>query len=109
MMWLILLVILIVGYYFIIKSKSKNVEKCFSLFSLVLFMLTTASFWNNKLFDFIIDISLFLPFVLGVLGVIFGWFGIKGNVRISLIGINILALFFYLIVFLMGTVGFQEP
>jgi len=52
---------------------------------------------------------LFLPFVLGMLGIIFGWAGIKGEVRISLLFINSLALIFYLFAFLIGTFGFKQP
>jgi len=72
-------------------------------------MLMATPVWNKRLFDYIIDISLFLPFVFGVLGIIFGWFGIKEGTRASFILINILALLFYFIVFLVGTIGFQEP
>lgn len=109
MTWLLLLVFLIVSYYFVIKVKSKSIEKSFSLLSLLMFMLMATPIWNERLFDYIIDISLFLPFVFGLLGIIFGWFGIKEGTRASFILINILALLFYLIVFLMGTIGFQEP
>ena len=109
MTWIFLLVFLIVSYYFIIKAKSKNIEKSFSLLSLLMFMLMATPIWNERLFDYVIDISLFLPFVLGLLGIIFGWFGIKEGTGASFILMNILALLFYLIVFLMGTIGFQEP
>jgi hypothetical protein len=109
MEWFFLLVSLIVSYYFIIKAKSKNVEKSFSLLSLIMVMLMVSPLWSGRLFDYIIDISLFLPFVLGFLGIIFGWVGIKGGTRASFIVLNIMALLYYLIVFLMGTKGFQEP
>lgn len=109
MTWLFLLVFLIVSYYFVIKSKSKSIEKSFSFLSLLMFMLIATPIWNERIFDYIIDISPFLPFVFGLLGILFGWFGIKEGTRASFILINSLALLFYLIVFLMGTVGFQEP
>lgn len=109
MTWLFLLVFLIVSYYFVIKSKSKSIEKSFSFLSLLMFTLIATPIWNERIFDYIIDISPFLPFVFGVLGILFGWFGIKEGTRVSFILINSLALLFYLIVFLMGTVGFQEP
>ncbi|GGA90106.1 hypothetical protein [Ornithinibacillus halotolerans] len=60
-------------------------------------------------FSFVLNKSLYLPFIFGAIGIIFGWFGIKGDVRKCLIGVNTLALGFYLIVFLMAMVGFQEP
>ncbi|WP_058949884.1 hypothetical protein [Oceanobacillus picturae] len=106
MHWFVLLaVLLIVSYYFILKSKSTTMKKCFSFLSLIFFLLIISVFWSDK----VINISLILPFLLGISGIILGWFGIKSDLRISLIGLNILALVFYLIVFLMATVGFQEP
>lgn len=109
MTWIFLLVFLIVSYYFVIKAKSKSMEKSFSYLSLLMFMLMVSPIWNERIFDYIVDISPFLPFVFGLLGIIFGWFGVKEGTRASFILINILALLFYLIIFLMGTVGFQEP
>ncbi|KKE80744.1 MULTISPECIES: hypothetical protein [Bacillaceae] len=108
MVWIILLAILIVSYYFIIKSNSKITEKYFSLLSLVFAALTILPILSES-FSFILKLSFFLPFVFGVLGIVLGWLGIKGDLRISLIGLNVLALGFYFIVFLMATVGFQEP
>jgi hypothetical protein len=108
MAWIILVVVLIVSYYFIVKNNSKITEKIFSLLSLVFAVLTIIPILS-EVFSFVLNLSFFLPFVFGVLGIIFGWFGIKRDLRISLIGINVLALGFYLIVFLMATVGFQEP
>ncbi len=93
----------------IIKTNSKPIEKCFSLLSQVFFIVTITLLWSDELFVFVINISLFFPFVFGVLGIIAGWFGIKGSVRISLLVINSLALAFYLIVFLIGTGGFRQP
>lgn len=109
MTWLFLLVFLILSYYFVIKARSKSIEKSFSFLSLLMFMLMVTPIWNESLFDYIIDISLVLPFVFGALGILFGWFGIKEGTRASFILINILALLLYLIVFLVGTIGFQEP
>lgn len=108
MVWIILLAVLIVSYYFIVKSNSKFIEKIFSLLSLVFTALTIIPFLSES-FSFILELNFLLPFVFGMLGIILGWFGIKGDLRISLIGINVLILVFFLIVFLMVTVGFQEP
>jgi|SRR5690625_252981 len=108
MEWITLLAILVVGYYIIKKSQAKVKEKCFSIFSLI-FLILAMPLWNDRLFDAVINISVFLPFVLGIFGIIWGSFGIKGNVRLSLIGLNVFAFAFYLIIFLMGTIGFQEP
>jgi len=104
MKWFVLLaVILLVGYYVVLKSKSKTIEKCLSLVSLILFIISLL--WSDK----VIDMSLFLPFVLGVFGIMLGWFGIKGDLRISLVGLNVFALMFYAVAFFAATVGFQEP
>ena len=108
MVWVILLAILIIGYYFIIKRNAKITEKYFSLFSLIFAALAIIPILSES-FSFVLRSSLFLPFVFGLLGIILGWFGMKGDLRISLIGLNSMVLVFYLIVFLMATVGFQEP
>src|SRR5690625_701320 len=106
MNWFILLaVLLVVGYFFILKSKSKTIKKCLSLLSLVFFLLIIFVFWSDK----VIELSLFLPFVLGTLGIILGWLGIKGDLRISLIGLNLITLIIYFVLFFAATVGFQEP
>jgi len=109
MIWIYLALFLVLSYYFIIKSDSKTLQKFFSLLSGVFFILTISPLLSEVIFDFLIKISLFLPFVLGMLGIIFGWAGIKGEVRISLLFINSLAFLFYLLAFLMGTFGFKQP
>ncbi|MGN7408633.1 hypothetical protein [Sporosarcina sp. SAFN-010] len=109
MIWLLLLLYAIFIYYFILKCDSKTSSTIFSLLSGIFLILTIAPLWSDKLFTIFINISAFFPFVLGALGIILGWFGIKGGVRGILLVTNILAIFFYLIVFLIGTVGFQEP
>ncbi|WP_337019195.1 hypothetical protein [Oceanobacillus massiliensis] len=108
MIWIVSLASLIVSYYFIIKSNSQPVEKIFSLLSLIFVGLTILSFLS-EFFSFIIKLSFYIPFGSGVLGIILGWFGIKGDLRISLIGLNVLTLGFYIFIFLMATVGFQGP
>jgi hypothetical protein len=106
MYWFVSLIALfIVGYYFVLKSKSAVIKKCFSLISLILFILIISVFWSDK----VISISMVLPFVLGIFGIILGWFGIRGDLRISLIGLNLFALVIYSFLFLAATVGFQEP
>lgn len=109
MIWIFLALFLVLSYYFIIKSDSKKLQKCFSLLSGVFFILTISPLWSEEIFGFFIEISLLLPFVFSVLGIIFGWAGIKGEVRISLLFINSLAFIFYLFVFLLGTFGFKQP
>ena len=106
MIWICLALFLVLIYYII---NSKTLYKCFSFLSGVFFILTISPLLSEEIFDILIKISLFLPFVLGMLGIIFGWFGIKGEVRISLLFINSLAFIFYLFAFLIGTFGFKQP
>lgn len=96
-------------YYFVLKSDSKTSFKVFSLLSGGFLILTLTPMWSFSLFMIFIDISPFLPFVIGTLGIIFGWFGVKEGVRGILLFTNILAMLFYLFVFLVGTFGFQQP
>ena len=65
-----------------------------------------------------LTISLFaeMPFRLGekifnliVAPNLFAMFGMKGYIRLTLLGLNIVGLVGYLVIFLMATVGFQEP
>lgn len=74
-----------------------------------MFMVATTPIWNESLFDAMIEKSIFIPFIAGIVGIFFGWVGIKGGKRASFVLINILAVLFYLTVFLIGTIGFQEP
>ncbi|WP_025784582.1 hypothetical protein [Sporosarcina sp. D27] len=109
MIWVLLLLYAIFIYYFIVKSDSQTSAKIFSVLSGGILILILTPLWSDRLFTIFINISLFFPFVFGILGIIFGWFGIKGGVRGVLLFTNILATVFYLIVFLIGTVGFQQP
>ncbi|MCM3757140.1 hypothetical protein M3197_06515 [Sporosarcina aquimarina] len=109
MIWVLLLLYAIFIYYFILKSDSQTNTKIFSALSGVFLILMLTPLWSDSLFMSFINISLFFPFVFGFLGIILGWFGIKGGVRGVLLFSNILAMVFYLIVFLIGTVGFQQP
>ena len=87
----------------------------FSVTSAFLFLLTSSSFiempfrLEEKIFNLIAGISIYLPFGLGILGLLFAVFGVKGYVRLTLSVLNIAGLVFYLFIFIMATVGFQEP
>lgn len=65
--------------------------------------------FESKIFDLIIGPTLYLPFGLGIIGIIFAMFGVKGYVRLTLVGLNIFGLIGYLVIFIMATVGFQDP
>ena len=109
MIWLILLLYAIFIYYFIIKSDTKTYAKVFSILSGLFLILILTPMWSFSLFVTFLNLSLFSPFIFGALGIILSCFGVKGGVRGTLLVVNILAMIFYLFVFLMGTVGFQQP
>lgn len=109
MIWILLLLYMVFGYYFVLKSDTKTSSKTFSLLSGALFILAIAPLWSASLFTILTDISLFLPFIIGILGIILGWFGVKEGVRGVLLFSNTFAILFYLFVFLIGIFGFQEP
>lgn len=109
MIWVLLLLYAVFVYYFVLKSGSTTMSKIYSLLSGGFLIFTITPVWSLGLFMIFIDISPILPFVIGALGIIFGWFGVKGEVRGILLFANILAMFFYLFVFLIGAFGFQQP
>lgn len=109
MIWLILIALIDVSYYILKANHTSWRERIFSFLSMYLAALTLAVQWNESLLLFIGRISLYLPFIFGIAGVILGWLGLKGDVRISLSLINVLALGYYLVLFFVATVGFQEP
>ena len=109
MIWVLLLLYTVFVYYFVLKSDSKTSSKVLSLFSGGFLILTITPMWSFSLFMIFIDISPFIPFVIGILGIIFGWFGVKEGIRGILLFTNILAVLFYLFVFLIGKFGFQQP
>ena len=106
MHWFVLFIVfIIVSYYFILKSNATTIEKSFSSLSFVFSLLIVSLFWSDK----VINISLFSPFFLGFSGIIFGWMGIKGDVRVSLVLLNLFALILYAVLFFVASVGFKEP
>lgn len=70
MIWIYTALFLILIYSIVIKSNSKTLQKCFSFLSGVFFIITISPLLSEKIFNFLIKISLFLPFVLGMLSAI---------------------------------------
>ncbi|UOR12810.1 hypothetical protein [Halobacillus amylolyticus] len=74
-------------------------KKAFSILSALLFILTVFPIiagptrWGNGLFVFVLDISIYLPLILGGAGLVFGLLGRKGNVKVSLVLLNIIGSF----------------
>lgn len=59
--------------------------------------------------DFLFQISFFIPFILGGLGLIFAVLGIKGTTRMILVVLNLFILIVFIFVYIMAFYGFQEP
>lgn len=93
---------------------NKKVYSCISVFFLLLMIspLAAMSFLGtrgDRYFEFVLDISIFLPLIWGVLGVFFGMIGVKGLVRVSIVVANLYVLGYYVLVTIMGSYGFKKP
>ncbi|MYL53909.1 hypothetical protein GLW08_11230 [Pontibacillus yanchengensis] len=64
--------------------------------------------WGNELYIAVINISIFLPLILGILGLIFALIGIKGKVKVSLVIMNVLGVFLSIFLVYIGMYGFQQ-
>ncbi|MEB2281321.1 hypothetical protein LAV73_15155 [Lysinibacillus xylanilyticus] len=90
----------------------RNIFSAISIFSLMitLFMFGyDSSKWYGSFFNFLYDLSIFTPIVLGGLGIISAILGIKGDIRIVLIVLNTFLMFLFLGAYLIGIYGFQNP
>lgn len=96
------------AYYFVLKNEGKGSAKFFSLCAGVLFILNIAPIWNFTFFVYLLAISSLFPFIFGIVGLVFAWFGVKGGTRGFLMLGNSLAILIYLFVYMMGIFGFQE-
>lgn len=90
-------------------------EKFFTGLSIFCLVLTFLLFnydstkWYGKFFDFLYDTSIFTPLIIGLLGIISAFLGIKGTIRMILILLNSLSLIVFLFVILIAIFGFKEP
>ncbi|TQR29064.1 hypothetical protein C7Y47_18435 [Lysinibacillus sphaericus] len=90
----------------------RNIFSTISIFSLMItfFMFGyDSSKWYGSFFNFLYDLSIFTPFMLGGLGIISAILGIKGDIRIVLIVLNAFLMFLFLGAYLIGIYGFQNP
>lgn len=106
---MVVMVYLVIACYLIIKNKDQPFRKVFSILSLFLFVTMATPFWNEQWFDVLLNKGFFVFFGMGVLGLLFAWTGSKGTVRITLFSLNMIALMFYGILYIVGMIGFQEP
>ncbi|NMH68301.1 hypothetical protein HF072_05860 [Bacillus sp. RO3] len=89
-------------------------KKYYSIISGVFFIM--ASFpliagltkWGNELYVAVLNISVFLPLIFGVLGLIFALIGINGKVKMSLVLINIIGVSLSLFLVYVAMYGFQQ-
>ena len=93
---------------------NKKIYSSLAVFFLILMIspLAAMSFLGAKgdaYFNFILDISIFLPLIWGVLGVFFGMIGVKGLVRVCIVVANLYVLGYYVLVTIMGLYGFKQP
>ncbi|MCC2248965.1 hypothetical protein JUJ52_03200 [Virgibacillus sp. AGTR] len=88
-------------------------KRFFSILSVFFFIMTILLIlyipnqreWENALFEYILE----FPFIFGGLGIVSALLGVKGSTKITLILLISIVMVWYLFVYLMGTVGFQEP
>ena len=98
-----------------LNGGGKLKEKFFTGFSTLCLVLSFLLFnydptkWYSKFFDFLYDKSILTPFIIGVLGIISAFLGVKGPIRTVLILLNVLSLLVFLFVILIAIYGFQEP
>ena len=90
-------------------------EKCFTglpVFCLVLtylMLMWDTTKWYSDFIDFLYNKSIFTPIIIGILGVISAFIGIKGIIRTMLILLNLIALGAITFVVLIAIFGFQQP
>lgn len=86
-----------------VKIRSKEVfrvskKKLFSIFSGLFFVLGTVpllfslSGWEDSFYVTVINISLFLPLIFSILGLVFAFIGIKGKIKLILVLGNLIGL-----------------
>ena len=80
---------------------------CFFLAAFPLIFMTTD--WGAALFSALINISIFLPLLIGILGCVFALLGLKGSMRVYLILLNGLSILLILFVLFIAYFGFKEP
>ena len=93
---------------------SKKVYSSLAVFFLILMISPLAAMSllgakGDAYFNFILDISIFLPLIWGILGVFFGMIGVKGLVRVCIVVANLYVLGYYVLVTIMGLYGFRQP
>jgi hypothetical protein len=64
--------------------------------------------WGNEIYVAVLNFSIFLPLIFGVLGLIFVLIGVNGKVKISLVLVNVLGVSLSLFLVFLAMYGFQQ-
>ncbi|MGE7218522.1 hypothetical protein ACQKJC_18645 [Priestia koreensis] len=90
-------------------------KKYYSILSSVFFIMTTVPLLagltksGNFLYVALLEVSIFFPLILGVIGLIFALIGVKGGVKVSLVLVNGVGIALSLVVIFIALYGFQQP
>ncbi|MFJ7699830.1 hypothetical protein [Lysinibacillus fusiformis] len=85
----------------------------FSTLSIICLLLTVLMFgydstkWYGRFFKFLYDISMFMPFILGGIGIVSALLGIKGEYRFILVVLHSFLLLLFLVVVIKVLYGFS--
>ena len=94
---------------FVIRKKVFTALSGICLFLAVFPLIFMTTDWGAALFSALINTSIFLPLLLGILGCVFALLGLKGSMRVSLILLNGLSILLILFVLFIAFFGFKEP
>jgi hypothetical protein len=90
-------------------------KKNYSILSVVFFIMAIFPLiagltkWGNPIYVAVLNISVFLPLIFGVLGLIFAFIGIKGSVKVSLVLVNVLSVSLSSFLVFVAFFGFKQP
>ncbi|MGE7988264.1 hypothetical protein [Lysinibacillus fusiformis] len=85
----------------------------FSTLSIICLLLTVLMFgydstkWYGRFFKFLYDISMFMPFILGGIGIVSALLGIKGEYRFILVVLHSFLLLLFLVIVIKALYGFS--
>ncbi len=63
--------------------------------------------WYGRFFKFLYDISMFMPFILGGIGIVSALLGIKGEYRFILVVLHSFLLLLFLVIVIKALYGFS--
>jgi hypothetical protein len=99
----------------LVGRRLEMTKKYYSILSGVFFIMAVFPIvagltnWGNELYVVVLNVSIFLPLILGVLGFIFALFGIKGKVKGSLVLLNIVGVSLSAFLVFIAMYGLQQP